>query len=165
MGRLFGMTGLFAALFLLMAPIARAQSPSPDQLGAAKELIATMHLVDQFKAIMPSLVKALKPAIVQGRSDVERDYDAMMPALLEAFAKRFDELVEAVAIIYASNFSAEDLRALNSFYKTPAGQQFLQKAPLVTQQSMTAGQKFGQSVAAEMRGQIIDGLRQKGHDL
>jgi hypothetical protein len=114
---------------------------------------------------MPSLMKTLKPAIVQGRSDVDRDYDAMTPILLEGFQSRLGELMDAAAIIYASNFTADDLHVLTAFYKTPTGQRLLQKTPVVALQTMTAGQKFGQSVAADMQKRIIEELRKKGHAL
>ncbi len=168
-GRLFRIAALVAAVFLFVSPLARAQlaapSPSSDALAAARELITTMHMADQFKAMMPTILKSLKAAIVQNRSDVDRDYDAMTPVLLDGFQARVGELSEAVTIIYASNFSVEDLQALNAFYKTPTGQRLLQKTPSVLTQTMAAGQKFGQSVAADLRQRMLDELRKKGHDL
>jgi uncharacterized protein len=139
-------------------PLARAQSaapaPSPETLIVARELVTTIHFVEQFKAVIPTILKSLKPAVVQGRSNVEHDYDAMVPVLLDGFQAR---------IIYASNFSTEDLRGLIAFYKTPVGQKFLQKASVVAQQSMLAGQKFGQSVAADLQRRMIEeGTAQEG---
>lgn len=167
--RLLRVTGLLVVVLMLAAPLARAQTaapaPPPDALAAAKDLVTTMHLVDQFKALMPAIVKTLKPAIVQGRNDVDRDYDTLMPILLDGFQARFTELSEAMAIVYANNFSADDLRALITFYKSPVGQRLLEKTPVVTQQSMLAGQKFGQSVAVELRQKIIEELRKKGHNI
>jgi hypothetical protein len=164
LNRLFQMTGVFAAVLFLAAP-AQAQSSSPDSMAAAKELIDTIDLADQFKNLMPVIMKNLKPAIVQGRSDVDRDYDVMVPILLEGFQARIGELTDAVVIIYSSIFSAEELRTVTAFYKTPAGQKFLQKQPVVVQLTMAAGQKFGQSVAADMQKRMIEELRKKGHTL
>ncbi|WP_407149646.1 DUF2059 domain-containing protein [Bradyrhizobium sp. ORS 86] len=84
--------------------------------------MTTIHLMDQFKALMPAIMKSMKPAIVQGRSDVDHDYDTLTPILLAGFQARFNELSEAVAIVYASNFTPDDLRDLIAFYKTPVGQ-------------------------------------------
>jgi uncharacterized protein len=67
--------------------------------------------------------------------------------------------------VYANNFSAGELRDLIAFYKSPTGQKFLQKTPLVTQQTMAAGQKFGQSAGAEAQKEMIEQLRNKGHTL
>jgi hypothetical protein len=164
LNRLFRVVGVLAALLLLAAP-AQAQSPSPGSLAAAKELLNTINFPDQFKALMPIMLKNLKPAIVQGRADVDRDYEAMMPGLLDAFQSRIGELSDAAAAIYASNFSADELRTVIAFYKTPAGQKFLQKQPIILQQTMAAGQQFGQSVAADMKKRVIEELRKKGHTL
>jgi hypothetical protein len=164
LNRLFQAAGVLAAV-LLLAASAQAQSPSPESLAAAKELINTINFPDQFKALMPIMMKNLKPAIVQGRADIDRDYEDMMPGLLDAFQSRIGELSDAAAAIYASNFSAEELKTVIAFYKTPAGQKFLQKQPVILQQTMAAGQQFGQSVAADMKKRMIEELRKKGHTL
>ena len=164
LNRFSPLVGLLAVALLLTGP-ARAQSPSSDVSAAARELITTMNLPEQYKAIMPMIMKTLKPAIAQGRSDVERDYDAMIPTLLEGFNSHVTELLNSLAGIYAANFSADELRAMNAFYKTPAGQKFLQKLPAVTQQTMVAGQQFAQSMAADMKKRMIEELRKKGHPL
>lgn len=128
-------------------------------------MVTTARLVDRFKALMPTIMKSLKPSIVQGRSDVERDYDALTPVLLDGFLARFDEMSEAVAIIYANNFTPDDLRALIAFYKTPVGQKFLAKSSLVAQQQLLAAERFGQSVAVELQQRMREELRKKGHNL
>lgn len=151
-----------AAIWLTPMP-ARAESLSPESIAAAKELVATIKLGEQFKSLMPTIMTTLKPAIVQGRANVERDYDAMIPLLLQSFQSRMDELSDAVVKVYASNFTADDLRALIVFYKTPVGQKFLQKTPLLAQQTMAVGQQFGRSVASEIRTRMIEELRKKGH--
>jgi len=151
-----------AAIWLTPMP-ARAESLSPESIAAAKELVATVKLGEQFKSLMPTIMTTLKPAIVQGRANVERDYDAMIPLLLQSFQSRMDELSDAVVKVYASNFTADDLRALIVFYKTPVGQKFLQKTPLLAQQTMAVGQQFGRSVASEIRTRMIEELRKKGH--
>ena len=50
---------------LFAAGPARAQTPSPDAMAAAHELIVTMRAADFFKTIMPALMQSFKPAIVQ----------------------------------------------------------------------------------------------------
>jgi uncharacterized protein len=152
------MVGLFAAP-------ARAQTPSPDALAAAHELIVTMRSVDFFKAIMPAMMQGLKPAIVQNRPQVERDYDAIVPLMLEGMNARLNEVIEQIAAVYARNFSADELREAVAFYRGPTGQKFVQKLPAITQESMAIGQRFGQSIASELRGRMIDELRKRGHNI
>ena len=155
---------LLAAMVLSPAAV-HAQSQPSDAQAAARELIATMKLDEQFRAVMPMIIKSIKPAIVQNRPDVDRDFDAFTPKLLSGFDTRLSELIEAVVAIYANNFTADQLRAATAFYRTPAGQIFLAKTPSVAQQTMAAGQKFGQSVGAEAQQRIIEEMRNKGHTL
>jgi uncharacterized protein len=160
------MIGLLSLLILLSAPLARAQvPPSPEALAAAKELVVTMHLDEQFAAVLPGVVKNMKPTIVQGRSEIDRQYDVLAPILIDGFKARISELSDAAAIVYARNFSTEDLLALSAFYKTPLGQRVLQKTPTVTQEIMVVGGKFGKSIAEDMQKRMIEELRKKGVNL
>jgi len=128
-------------------------------------LVDTIKLADRFKILLPTIFKTLKPAIVQNRADVERDYDALVPLLTQRMTARFDELESSIVLIYADNFTAAELRELVAFYKTPTGQKFLEKTPLVMQQTMAAGKKFGEIAGAEARRDMIDELRKKGHSI
>jgi hypothetical protein len=162
--RVFRIVGLLAILLFALTPV-RAQSPASDAEAAARELIVTMKIDDQLKALLPMIMKTMKPAIVQNRADVEREYDALVPILLAGMQARLGELTDAVVAVYASNFSAEELGAATAFYRTPAGQKLLQKNPLVVQQTMLLGQKFGQSIGADAQKRMIEELRGKGYKL
>jgi hypothetical protein len=155
---------ILAATLLYGGPAA-AQTPPPDALAAAKELVVTMRAADQLKNLFPIIMQQLKPAIVQGRPQVEKDYDAIMPALVEGMLARSGELIDLMADVYARNFTAAEIRQISAFYRGPVGQKFLEKMPAITQESMAAGQKWGQTVAGEMRGRIIEELRKRGHNI
>jgi hypothetical protein len=140
-------------------------SPSPDTLAAARELVAASRATDQLNLLLPALMQQLKPAIVQGRPEVERDFDAAMPQLIEVMRARSQAFADAIAGIYAHNFTADELRQVTAFYRGPVGQKFLEKMPVVAQESMGVGQKFGQEIAAELRNRMIEELRKRGHDI
>ena len=107
---------MFRILFVLAAVAslalgrpAAAQTASPDAIAAAKELVEAMRATDQLKVLMPMLMQQLKPAIVQGRAEVERDYDALMPEMLAAMDARMSEFVAAMAAIYVRYFQRRRL--------------------------------------------------------
>jgi hypothetical protein len=162
--RWLAMAGVVAWTVLSAAP-ALPQTPSAEALAAARELVTAMKLDDQYKTLLPMIMQTLKPAIVQGRPQVERDYDAIMPGLLAAVHARLSELVEASAALYAGNFTAEELRDVAAFYRGPTGQKLLQKQPSILQQSMALGQKFGESAFADLRERMIQELRKRGHNI
>jgi hypothetical protein len=159
----------YLTVFLLAAGPAYSQSPPAeapaDAIVAARELLVTMQLADQFKAIMPTIVQGLKPAIVQNRPQVERDYDAIMPLILEGMSARLNEVLDKIAALYARTFTADELREVAAFYRGPVGQKFVQKQTVLMQESMVIGQQFGQSVASEVQGRIVDELRKRGHKI
>ncbi len=112
------------------------------------------------------IFKSLKPTIVQNRPDVDRDFDALVPIIVQKMSARINELEDAVMSSFTPAISAPaNCATLTAFYKSPTGQKFLEKTPLVTQQTMAAGQKFGQSAGAEAQKQMMDELRNKGHTL
>ena len=146
------------------APV-RAQTPSPDTIAAARELLVTMGGADQIKTTMAIVMKNLKPAIVQNRLEVERDFDAMLPLILESFNARMNEVIDQIAAVYARTFTADELREAVAFYRGPTGQKIVQKLPALLQESMAVGQRFGQSIGNEFRGRMIEELRKRGHNI
>lgn len=156
---------LAACLVLTLMSATPAPAQSPDAVAAAKELMVVMHSADNFKAIMPQLMQALKPAVVQGRAEVARDFDALVPSLINAMSSRLDEMLDKIASVYARNFTAEELREVIAFYRGPTGQKFVQKLPAIMQESMTIGQQLGQQLGAELQQRMIEELRKKGHNI
>ena len=88
---------IVACLLLLSAPATRAQTPAPDAMAAARSLVTTMKLADQYKALLPAILLGLKPALTQDRPEIERDYDAMMPMIADAFTPYYTSMVDGIA--------------------------------------------------------------------
>jgi hypothetical protein len=68
-----------------------------------------------------------------------------------------DEMTERVVAIYDRHFSKEDLQAALDFYRSAAGQRMVAELPAVMNESMAAGQEWGQQKAAE----VADELRRE----
>jgi hypothetical protein len=158
---------ILAVTFIFGRPAA-AQTASPDAVAAARELVVVMRAAEQFKSILPLIMRQLKPAIVQGRPEVERDFDAMIPVLNEIMSAQNEQiakLVDDIAMIYARNFTVDEMRRVTAFYQEPVGQKFLEKMPVITQESMVAGQEFGRAIALELQKRLIEELRKRGHKI
>jgi hypothetical protein len=154
-----------AVVLLSLAVAAFAQTPPPDNLAMARQLVVTMRAADNVKAILPQIAKGLKPVIVQNRPEVERDYDAIMPVLLDSMSGRMNELIDQIAMLYARAFSAKEMQELNAFYQTETGQKLINSLPQIAIESMQIGQRFGQAVAAELQDRIASELRKRGHKI
>ena len=166
MRRLLPIVVIFAlALALLRGPPAAAQSqtPPPEAMAAARELVVAAQAANNLKMLLPLVMQQLKPAVVQGRADMGRDYDAIMPQLLQGVLARADAFVDELAIVYARNLTIEEMKQLTDFYRSPVGQTFLKKMPVIFQESMAVGQRFGQEAAGELHDRMIEELQKRGY--
>ena len=153
------------SVLLLSIGVARAQTPSPEAMSAARELVTTLKLSDQYKALLPVILLGLKPALTQDRPEIERDYDAMMPAVADAYTPYYNAMVDSIATVYANSFSVDELRQIEAFYRQPVGQKFLDKSQAIRRQSVQIGEDTSRKAAEDLRASLTQLLRQKGHKL
>lgn len=72
---------------------------------------------------------------------------------MKKFAEMADgnELVELIVPIYVKTFDEETLTAAIAFYKTDAGKKLIAAMPVVQQESMMVGQKWGMELATKVQ--------------
>lgn len=154
-----------AGIFLFLVCGASAQAPSPDAMAAARKLVVTLRIADQYRALLPQLLLKLRPVVAQDRPEIERDYDAMTAPGSAIYAPFLGSMVDQIAALYAASFSADELRQIETFYAQPAGQKFLAKSDALAQASAQIGQDISLKAADELKQRLIEALRQKGHKL
>jgi hypothetical protein len=140
---------------------APAQTPSLEAMSAARSLVTTLKLTEQYKALLPAILLSIKPELTQDRPEIETDFEAKKPAMAEAYMPYYNAMVDAIATVYATNYSVEELRELDAFYRRPAGQKFLEKWPAITQQSAQIGEEGTRKAAEGLRTSLTEVLRQK----
>jgi hypothetical protein len=134
-------------------------------MTAARSLVTTMRLADQYKALLPTILLTLKPALTQDRPEIERDYAAMTPLIADAFTPYYSAMIDGAAAIYASNFTVDELHQIEAFYREPVGQKLLERSPAIAQQAAQVGRDIGRKAAEDLRAKLTEALRQKGHKL
>lgn len=154
-----------AGTLLLLICGASAQAPSPEAMSAARKLVVTLKIADQYRAILPQLLLKLRPLVAQDRPEIERDYDAMTAPGSDIYAPFLDSMIDQMAAVYAANFTVDELRQIEAFYALPAGQKFLEKSDALAQQSAQIGQDVSSKAADELKQRLTEALRQKGHKL
>jgi hypothetical protein len=159
---------VFAAVVIFAVSPLRAQTPAaippaPENLAAARQLIQVMKATDRFKALLPVITQAMKPAVVQNRPDVEKRFDALMPLFAEAANARVNEIADKVAAVYARIFSVEELRQLTDFYRSPAGQKLIVSQQAIATETLALGQEFGRELAADIRTRAQQELNKNGN--
>ncbi|TFV46763.1 DUF2059 domain-containing protein [Bradyrhizobium niftali] len=152
-----------ALLFLVCG--ASAQAPSPEAMNAARKLVVTLKIADQYRVLLPQLLLKLRPVVAQDRPEIERDYDALTAPGSEIYAPFVTSMIDQIAALYAASFTLDELRQIEAFYAQPAGRKFLEKSDALTQASTQIGQDVSQKAADELKQRLIEALRQKGHKL
>jgi uncharacterized protein len=150
-----------AATLLLLVCGARAQAPSPEAMNAARKLVVTLKIADQYRVLLPQLLLKLRPVVAQDRPEIERDYDAMTATVADAYTPYYNAMIESVATLYASIFSVDELREIDAFYSRPAGQKFLEKSPGILQQGIQIGDDGGRKAAEDIKARLTQLVRQK----
>ncbi len=141
---------LIVSVLLFSAGAASAQSPSSEAIAAARNLVTTLKLSDQYKALLPAILLRIKPVVVQDRPEIERDYDAMTPVATQAYTPYYDAMIDSIATVYANSFSVEELREIDAFYRRPAGQKFLDKSPAIMRQATQVGEDASHKAADDL---------------
>ena len=152
-----------AGTLLLLISGASAQAPSPEAMSAARKLVVTLKIADQYRALLPQLLLKLRPVVAQDRPEIEHDYDAMTAPGSDIYAPFAAAMIDQIAALYASNFTVEELRQIEAFYTQPVGRKFLEKSDALAQASAQIGQDFNQKAVDELKPRLIEALRQKGH--
>ena len=153
------------ALLLFPAGAAEAQTPSPEAMSAARTLVTTLKLPDQYKALLPIILLGIKQALVQDRPEIEQDYNLLMPEMADAYTPYYNSMVDAAVMVYASAFTADELREIDAFYRGPTGQKLLQNSDAITEQVAQVGRDGGGKAADDLRARLTEALRQKGYKL
>jgi len=132
-------------------PAADAPQIPEEKEKAIRELMEITGAADYGDQLSQNLMSQLKPAFPEVP-------DSRWPEVAESLDT--SEVTERVVAVYDRHFDLDELRAMIDFYSTPVGQDVLQKLPLVMQESMQAGQSWGQAKAQE----IVRDLAEEGHE-
>jgi hypothetical protein len=154
---------LVGALLLYLALPASAETPSPEAMTTARNLVATMGLADQYRSLLPVILMSLKPVVTQDRPEIEQDYDSVAAMIASAYTPFYNQMIDQAAALYAANFTVDELRQLESFYHLPVGRKLLGKSQSLAQQTTQIGQDVSRKATDELRARLTEALSQKGH--
>jgi hypothetical protein len=141
-----------------------AQEPSPEAQAAARELsaIMTRDTMNEITAAMaaqvwPSIERAFGGKVNAATlADLRGEFEKSVAAFTA------DVMAEAPAI-YARHFTAQELRDIVAFYKSPAGTKALQEMPKVLADVGTAIAPRMQAFQGELNTRVRAILEKHGY--
>ena len=158
-----GKSILAGALMAAMAAVpAPAQDVPPSHLQAARDAIAAIDATRAYDAILPRVAEALKARLIQNNPDLEQEILDFVDEETLALAVRRGDLERESAMIYASVFTEEDLRAIAEFYQTEAGQALIRNGALVARQTGEAALIWERGIERDLLENVSSRLREAG---
>lgn len=146
-------------------PANAAQAPVPPPPGIAALAISTPSA----PAPKPPATKRTKEQSVRRLLEVTGaakmgdqvfsgmlDHFKKMPNLPQGFIETFrkrantNELLEMIVPVYMNHLDQSTMEAAITFYESPEGIKLITKQPLLVQESMQIGQKWGQDLALKV---------------
>lgn len=135
------------ALLLVAAPLAAqkraAAPPDPARLTLARRVLELNGSVDAMIAAIRASIPAQRQATPQLPAEFWDRFEARV-------TRDAPQLIDSIAVLYAAQFSQEDLQALVAFYGTPTGQRLRQFQSTLIAESSAIGQRWGARIGAEI---------------
>ena len=87
------------------------------------------------------------------RPDISPDTEKFTKRLINILRAQlaYERIKPELIKIYDESFTTEELTGINAFYRSPAGQAYLAKVPLMTQKSMQIGLKLVSDAMPEIQ--------------
>lgn len=132
----------------LFPTVINAEPASPENIKSLMQLTGSGELgVQMMNQMLPALKKMIPDAPESFWVDVMSEVDA-------------GDFEDMVVPVYQKYLTEEDIKAINSFYQTNAGKKLIRVQPAIIQESMIAGQQWGQKLAR----QVLLKYQEKGHN-
>jgi hypothetical protein len=140
---------IIGAAFLWCASPARADDASKS--AKAEELLQLMQ-GDQIMKMMQPMMNGM---LAQANKDMPAEQRAkagdMQQKFMALVAVSLNKAKPALAKVYADTYTEEEIDAILTFYKSPAGKALLQKMPEVMQRSMPVMMQMMSDLQPELK--------------
>jgi hypothetical protein len=154
---------------------AKAAAVDPSSLAMARQIVTIAFPTDRRSQMFASTMDAIVDQSRKSMESLHLTSDKDLQAVIDRSTQRmFDQLkasmnaalpdyFESVAHAYARNFSLDDLNAILAFVKTPAGQHYFSRAPLLLKDPDVAAAT--QRMVAQMMSKMPEINRENMQDI
>jgi|EndMetStandDraft_7_1072992.scaffolds.fasta_scaffold120028_2 uncharacterized protein len=158
--------------FALAAPASAQDTPAlsaaqvaPDRLAAARDLLQATNTDSQFATVIPMMFGQLKQSMPSASPKMQQELDQVFEEVQKQFIERRNEVLDQIAILYAQKFTAEEMKSLADFYRSPIGQKFIVAVPELTAEAMKMGNAWGRRIAMDAERKVREEMKKRGFDL
>lgn len=140
-------------MIVFATSFAASAQDNASYTAALNKLMDVSGTRQSFKTIVPQMLKMFKSQ----QSAIPEEFWTEMDSELNKM--NGDDLVTMMLPVYQKHMTEADLKGIIAFYESPVGRKYAEKTPLITQESMAAGQEWGKKIGER----IISKMKEKGY--
>ena len=169
--RLLPAAGLALGLALAAVPAGAQQQPpplkqaSPAALAAAKDILAMKNASAMYANAEPNIFQQTKDSLLQNNLNYQKDLYEVAVVVAQSMAGREKEIGDGMALVYANQFTEQELKDLVAFYKSPLGQKLLSTEPRAIQFSMSYMNQWAMVFASTVNEEFRSEMKKRGKDI
>lgn len=148
----------FVAAGSAFADEVKKEALNPETVEAAKELMRTLEVREQIEPSLKNVTNMQKAMFAQMemteevRARAEKSVASAMKEMEEMMA--WEKLEPMMVKVYASVFTADELKRMDAFFKSEDGQVFVKKQPALQQAMMTEMGAFMAEIMPKLQEKI-----------
>jgi uncharacterized protein len=151
-------------LLVSMGSLSFAQEKAVDnaRIEAAKKLMAISGATNTLETGLKIMGKQVLEMMVLRKPAKEVQIRKIMGDILGELSLGTYGVADQVAVIYAKEFTVEEMNEISAFYRTTVGKKMVTKLPLILQKSITIGQSWGRKVAGDIVRRFNEEAKKQG---
>ena len=111
------------------------------------------------------MVQNVKNMLMQSNLNVGKDLNEIAPIVAQQVAAKEQEIAAEFARQYASGFTEQELKELQTFYSSPLGKKMIEQEPKMLQASVGFMKEWGDKLSAEVIDRFRNEMKKRGKDL
>lgn len=124
------------------------------------DMTGALALGQQMSAMM---VGQFTNVIKQANPNIPKELIDKLPEIVNSVIdENIGTFKQSAILIYNKHFSHEDVKQMIAFYSTDLGKKTIRVMPTLMQESMRAGQQWGQRLAPEIERRVRDRFKKEG---
>lgn len=148
-----------------ISPAPAAVTLSPSHLALAIEVVKLSGMSRSIDAIVPEMVIKARQLFTQTRPEIAGKLDEAIKELQPQFVERQNEAVKLAGEAFGSRLSEAELKDIEAFFKSAAGQKFVSSQPGILEEMFRNLDQFNQRLSQFVVDKLREEMKKKGVDL
>jgi hypothetical protein len=158
------LTAIFFLAFALGGPV-YGQDVAAAKRAELERLLALTGALNIGQQMSTAMVQQITNMLRASNPDLSpRAIQVLQEEVNGVIGDNMGAFKELMILVYDRHYTLDDVRGLNQFYASDLGRKVTGTLPAIVQESMMAGQKWGQSLGPEIQRRIQARFRKEKID-